>query len=213
MLVFDVAPNCLMIAENGCIRLLPCFFCTIESTGAGVIRHAGWNNRQQIGCSQAKLICFHLLWKLLQVQCLHVTLSLSLCDERYQCVTHELSVFYCAACLYVCLLFCVFSGGRNIVVTGSGFDLIQSAVMMVQGDNMKAYEVCVSSICPLSSSPSFTQPADYQSLKVIPLLSPLRSLFLTVSLLWFWEFPLFHLFSPHCNSGVHLSPHISWAHD
>ncbi|TKS73691.1 Plexin-B2 Precursor [Collichthys lucidus] len=31
-------------------------------------------------------------------------------------------------------------GGRNIVVTGSGFDLIQTAVMMVQGDNMKAYE-------------------------------------------------------------------------
>ncbi|TMS05053.1 Plexin-B2 [Larimichthys crocea] len=31
-------------------------------------------------------------------------------------------------------------GGRNIMVTGSGFDLIQTAVMMVQGDNMKAYE-------------------------------------------------------------------------
>lgn len=57
------------------------------------------------------------------------------------------------------------------MVTGSGFDLIQTAVMMVQGDNMKAYEVCVSSISPLSSSPSFTQPADYPSLKVIPSLS------------------------------------------
>lgn len=61
MLVFDVVPNCLMIAENGCIRRLPCFFCAIESTVAGVIRHTGWNNRQEIGCSQAKLICFHLL--------------------------------------------------------------------------------------------------------------------------------------------------------
>ncbi|KAG8012260.1 Plexin-B2, partial [Nibea albiflora] len=50
-------------------------------------------------------------------------------------------------------------GGRNIVVTGSGFDLIQNAVMKVQGDNMEAHEVCV------SSSPSFTQPADYPSLK------------------------------------------------
>ncbi|XP_062277642.1 plexin-B2b isoform X1 [Scomber scombrus] len=31
-------------------------------------------------------------------------------------------------------------GGRNIVVTGSGFDLIQTAVMKVQGDNAAAFE-------------------------------------------------------------------------
>lgn len=31
-------------------------------------------------------------------------------------------------------------GGRNIVVTGSGFDLIQTAVMKVQGDNSVAFE-------------------------------------------------------------------------
>ncbi|XP_047189153.1 plexin-B2b [Scophthalmus maximus] len=31
-------------------------------------------------------------------------------------------------------------GGRNIVVTGSGFDLIQSAVMMVRGDNSTTFE-------------------------------------------------------------------------
>ncbi|XP_014842933.1 PREDICTED: plexin-B2 [Poecilia mexicana] len=32
-------------------------------------------------------------------------------------------------------------GGRNIVVTGSGFDLIQTAVMKVQGDNSSSVEV------------------------------------------------------------------------
>ncbi|XP_022611595.1 plexin-B2 [Seriola dumerili] len=32
-------------------------------------------------------------------------------------------------------------GGRNIVVTGSGFDLIQTAVMKVQGDNVTAFEM------------------------------------------------------------------------
>ncbi|KAM7414940.1 hypothetical protein PAMA_019658 [Pampus argenteus] len=31
-------------------------------------------------------------------------------------------------------------GGRNIEVTGSGFDLIQTAVMKVQGDNLAAFE-------------------------------------------------------------------------
>ncbi|XP_019934621.2 plexin-B2b [Paralichthys olivaceus] len=31
-------------------------------------------------------------------------------------------------------------GGRNIVVTGSGFDLIQTAVLMVNGDNSTAFE-------------------------------------------------------------------------
>uniref|UniRef100_A0A7N6FDJ5 Sema domain-containing protein n=1 Tax=Anabas testudineus TaxID=64144 RepID=A0A7N6FDJ5_ANATE len=31
-------------------------------------------------------------------------------------------------------------GGRNILVTGSGFDLIQTAVMKVQGDNVTAFE-------------------------------------------------------------------------
>nr|XP_061813289.1 plexin-B2-like [Nerophis lumbriciformis] len=35
-------------------------------------------------------------------------------------------------------------GGRNIVVTGSGFDIIQRAIMMVQGDNSTSFEVCVS---------------------------------------------------------------------
>lgn len=39
-----------------------------------------------------------------------------------------------------------FSGGRIIVVTGSGFDLIQTAVMKIQGENMTAFEVCVFSI-------------------------------------------------------------------
>ncbi len=32
------------------------------------------------------------------------------------------------------------------MVTGSGFDLIQTAVMKVQRDNITAVEVCVSSI-------------------------------------------------------------------
>lgn len=54
------------------------------------------------------------------------------------------SCFY-AACKtnaqYVC--FCVFSGGRNIVVTGSGFDLIQNAIMKVQGDNSSTVEVSI----------------------------------------------------------------------
>uniref|UniRef100_A0A665XB86 Sema domain-containing protein n=1 Tax=Echeneis naucrates TaxID=173247 RepID=A0A665XB86_ECHNA len=36
-------------------------------------------------------------------------------------------------------------GGRNIVVTGSGFNLIQTAVMKVQGDNFTAIEVSVAS--------------------------------------------------------------------
>uniref|UniRef100_A0A671YTT8 Plexin b2b n=1 Tax=Sparus aurata TaxID=8175 RepID=A0A671YTT8_SPAAU len=57
---------------------------------------------------------------------------------------------------YMCFtVLCVFSGGRNIVVTGSGFDLIQTAVMEVRRDNMTAFEVRVSSIC-------FTVPYDYQ---------------------------------------------------
>ncbi|KAK1887996.1 Plexin-B2, partial [Dissostichus eleginoides] len=33
------------------------------------------------------------------------------------------------------------NGGRNIVVTGSGFDLVQTAVLKVQGDNSQAFEV------------------------------------------------------------------------
>uniref|UniRef100_A0A8C6WQD5 Plexin b2b n=1 Tax=Neogobius melanostomus TaxID=47308 RepID=A0A8C6WQD5_9GOBI len=36
-------------------------------------------------------------------------------------------------------------GGRNIVVTGSGFNLIQTALIKVQGDNSMALEVSVSS--------------------------------------------------------------------
>lgn len=36
-----------------------------------------------------------------------------------------------------------FSGGRNIVVIGSGFDLIQTAVMKVQGDNVTTLEVSI----------------------------------------------------------------------
>lgn len=48
-------------------------------------------------------------------------------------------MFYCAVeCPYMCFLF---SGGRNILVTGSGFDLIQTAVMMVQGENFTVSEV------------------------------------------------------------------------
>uniref|UniRef100_A0AAQ4PD71 Plexin b2b n=1 Tax=Gasterosteus aculeatus aculeatus TaxID=481459 RepID=A0AAQ4PD71_GASAC len=34
-------------------------------------------------------------------------------------------------------------GGRNIVVTGSGFDLIQTAFLKVQADNSIAFEVCL----------------------------------------------------------------------
>uniref|UniRef100_A0A669BT93 Plexin b2b n=1 Tax=Oreochromis niloticus TaxID=8128 RepID=A0A669BT93_ORENI len=44
----------------------------------------------------------------------------------------------CSICLFVC-----FSGGRNIVVTGSGFDIIQTAIMKVQGGNWSASEVPV----------------------------------------------------------------------
>lgn len=126
------------------------FFRAIESTGVRVIRHGAWNNRQQKRCLQAKLICFHLRWKLPQAQCksrvcLPVTLpmSLSLCRWRY---------LYSYMCFTV---LCVFSGGRNIVVTGSGFDLIQTAVMEVRRDNMTAFEVRVYSIC-------FTVPYDFQ---------------------------------------------------
>lgn len=100
------------------------------------------NNRQQIGCSQAKLICFHLQWRLPQVQfkncvCLPVTLpmSLSLCGWIY---------IYSKMCFTVLWCVCVFSGGRNIVVTGSGFDIIQTAVLKVNGDNSTAFEVCAS---------------------------------------------------------------------
>lgn len=41
------------------------------------------------------------------------------------------------------------------MVTGSGFDLIQTAVMEVRRDNMTAFEVRVYSIC-------FTVPYDFQ---------------------------------------------------
>lgn len=42
----------------------------------------------------------------------------------------ELMVLYLSAtCLYVCL--CVFSGGRKILVMGSGFDQVQRATMRV----------------------------------------------------------------------------------
>uniref|UniRef100_A0A665XBS7 Sema domain-containing protein n=1 Tax=Echeneis naucrates TaxID=173247 RepID=A0A665XBS7_ECHNA len=44
-------------------------------------------------------------------------------------VTHTRDFFFCV------------HGGRNIVVTGSGFNLIQTAVMKVQGDNFTAIEV------------------------------------------------------------------------
>uniref|UniRef100_A0A4W6D302 Plexin b2b n=1 Tax=Lates calcarifer TaxID=8187 RepID=A0A4W6D302_LATCA len=49
-------------------------------------------------------------------------------------------VLFCALgiYMYVCVFF---SGGRNIVVTGSGFDLIQTAIMRVHGDNSTAFEV------------------------------------------------------------------------
>lgn len=58
----------------------------------------------------------------------------------------------------MCTSVCVcFSGGRNIVVTGSGFDLIQTAVMKVHRDNSTSSEVCASSI-------SFSIPFIYQHL-------------------------------------------------
>uniref|UniRef100_A0A665XB11 Sema domain-containing protein n=1 Tax=Echeneis naucrates TaxID=173247 RepID=A0A665XB11_ECHNA len=47
-------------------------------------------------------------------------------------VTHTRDFFFCVQSI---------SGGRNIVVTGSGFNLIQTAVMKVQGDNFTAIEV------------------------------------------------------------------------
>lgn len=55
-------------------------------------------------------------------------------------------MFYCVVdCLCICVCVCLFfSGGRNITVTGSGFDLIQTAVMKVHGDNLTAFEVPVS---------------------------------------------------------------------
>lgn len=41
-----------------------------------------------------------------------------------------------AGCAFVC-----YSGGRNIVVMGSSFDLIQTAIMRVGGDGVTAFEV------------------------------------------------------------------------
>lgn len=40
-----------------------------------------------------------------------------------------MAVYISATCLYVCL--CVFSGGRKILVMGSGFDQVQRATMRV----------------------------------------------------------------------------------
>uniref|UniRef100_A0A672Z805 Plexin-B2-like n=1 Tax=Sphaeramia orbicularis TaxID=375764 RepID=A0A672Z805_9TELE len=51
---------------------------------------------------------------------------------------HVLYHVFFDVCVFVCVFF---SGGRNIVVTGSGFDLIQTALIKVQGDNSLAIEV------------------------------------------------------------------------
>lgn len=95
------------------------------------------NKRQQIGATQAKLICFHL------------------CKNEPRWNVRSVFVFLCLpymlgcvcglhANVFCCWLFCFGSGGRNIVVTGSGFDFIQTAVMKIHGNNMTAVEVCVS---------------------------------------------------------------------
>uniref|UniRef100_A0A8C5HGP9 Sema domain-containing protein n=1 Tax=Gouania willdenowi TaxID=441366 RepID=A0A8C5HGP9_GOUWI len=58
----------------------------------------------------------------------------------------ECSCVRVCVCVCVCLCVCVCvccSGGRNILLTGSGFDLIQKAVMRVQGDNLSAFEVFI----------------------------------------------------------------------
>lgn len=52
------------------------------------------------------------------------------------------------------------------MVTGSGFDLIQTAVMKVQGDNSIAFEVCVSPV-------SFSVPCTFHHLPLHLSISPL----------------------------------------
>ena len=76
--------------------------------------------------------------RLLAEPCLFPYLSLWAClcvaDDTLKCFT----LFFFVSILFFCFRF---SGGRNIVVTGSGFDLIQTAVMKVQGKNLTAMEV------------------------------------------------------------------------
>lgn len=192
------------------------FFCAIQSTMAGVIRHTGWNNRQQTGCLQAKLICFHLWWKSPKVQfkncvCLPITLPMSL--SLWGCV------YLCWFNVFVAVHVC-FSGGRNIVVTGSGFDLIQTAVMKVQGENSAALEVCVILflfsliICTFSIVLSIC----WLPISLPVIISSFPSLTLSLNCVFpatlcLREFLLLYLFPPHGSSTVHRSSHISWAHD
>lgn len=109
--------------------------------GVCMISSAEWNRKHQIGSSEAELICFRLQWKLPRVRCKNcafrsVTLGF--------CVAEDIStaLFHCMR-LY---MFLYFSGGRNIVVTGSGFDLIQTAVMKVQAGNITTIEVRLASL-------------------------------------------------------------------
>lgn len=62
--------------------------------------------------------------------------------------SEALLVFSVCACVFFLYIFFQFnsSGGRNIVVTGSGFDLIQTAVMKVQVGNLTAIEVTLTEI-------------------------------------------------------------------
>uniref|UniRef100_A0A7N8XJR3 Plexin b2b n=1 Tax=Mastacembelus armatus TaxID=205130 RepID=A0A7N8XJR3_9TELE len=62
---------------------------------------------------------------------------------QYLCVTQVCLCSYMLCVLVFIHMFVCFSGGRNIVVTGSGFDLIQTAVMKVHGDKSTAIEVSV----------------------------------------------------------------------
>ncbi len=41
------------------------------------------------------------------------------------------NIWLCTQVLHVCVYVCVFSGGRTIVVMGSGFDQVQRATMRV----------------------------------------------------------------------------------
>lgn len=72
-------------------------------------------------------------------------LSLPSCSSPYELVfvwprISALTCFTSLLNVLICVYF-LFSGGRNILVTGSNFDIIQTAVMMVQGENFTVTEV------------------------------------------------------------------------
>lgn len=106
-----------------------------------MISGAEWSSKHQIGSSEAELICFHLQWKLPRAPCKN-------------CASRPVTLGFCVAedistALFHCVrvhVFLYFSGGRNIVVTGSGFDLIQTAVMKVQAGNITTIEVRLASL-------------------------------------------------------------------